>query len=64
MRNGSVAGASAFLLEEAVIEGSPKRWIAYETIGNNLGNPGEAVTRMLRCFQTEDIVNLARTVCS
>ena len=51
---------AAFLLEEAVLEGSKQLKITHETIGNHLGNPREVVTRMLRYFQNEGMVNLSR----
>ena len=34
--------------------------ITHEVIGNHLGNPREVVTRMLRYFQSEGMVNLSR----
>lgn len=51
---------AAFLLEEAALEESPQLKITHETIGNHLGNPREVVTRMLRYFQSEGMVNLSR----
>lgn len=51
---------AAFLLEEAAIEGSRRLKITHEAIGNHLGNPREVVTRMLRYFQGEGMVKLAR----
>ena len=49
-----------FLLNEASIEGTNILKITHETIGNHLGNPREVVTRMLRYFQNEGMVKLAR----
>lgn len=51
---------AAFLLEEAALEGSTCLKITHETIGNHLGSPREVVTRMLRYFQNEGMVNLSR----
>ncbi len=51
---------AAFLLEEAVIEGTNALKITHETIGNHLGNPREVVTRMLKYFQNEGMVRLSR----
>ena len=49
-----------FLLQEADLEGSPVLKTTHEAIGNHLGNPREVVTRMLRYFQSEGMVNLSR----
>ena len=49
-----------FLLDEAVLEASLTLKITHEDIGNHLGNPREVVTRMLRYFQTEEMVKLNR----
>lgn len=51
---------SAFLLEEASLEGTDILSITHETIGNHLGSPREVVTRMLRYFQNEGMVKLTR----
>lgn len=51
---------AAFLLEEAAIEGTNVLKITHEIIGNHMGNPREAVTRMLRYFQNEGMVRLSR----
>ena len=51
---------AAFLLEEAVLEETHQLKITHEAIGNHLGNPREVVTRMLRYFQSEGMVNLSR----
>ncbi len=50
----------AFLLEEAAIEDSFVLKITHEAIGNHLGNPREVVTRMLKYFQSEGMVQLSR----
>lgn len=49
-----------FLLDESVLEGGPVLKITHESIGNHLGNPREVVTRMLRYFQSEGMVQLSR----
>ncbi len=51
---------AAFLLEEAAVEGTSCLRITHEGIGNHLGNAREVVTRMLRYFQNEGMVRLAR----
>ncbi len=51
---------AAFLLEEATLEGSMELKITHEAIGNHLGSPREVVTRMLRYFQSEQMVQLSR----
>ena len=50
----------AFLLTEAAIEGTTRLKITHETIANHLGTHREVVTRMLRYFQSEDMVKLTR----
>lgn len=49
-----------FLLNETNIDGTNILKITHEEIGNHLGNPREVVTRMLKYFQTEEIVKLSR----
>lgn len=49
-----------FLLEERVLEGTDMLKLTHEAIGSHLGNPREVVTRMLRYFQSEGLVELAR----
>ena len=49
-----------FLLDESNLEGSLVLKTTHEAIGNHLGNPREVVTRMLRYFQSEGMVHLAR----
>ena len=49
-----------FLLNEAAIEGTPALRITHEKIANHLGTAREVVTRMLRYFQSENMVKLTR----
>ena len=51
---------AGFLLDEANIEGADILKITHEEIGNHLGHPREVVTRMLKYFQNEGVVKLAR----
>ena len=51
---------ASFLLEESVLEETRQLKMTHEAIGNHLGNPREVVTRMLRYFQSEGMVNLSR----
>ena len=51
---------AAFLLEEATIEGSQSLKITHEKIANHMGTAREVVTRMLRYFQGEGMVELSR----
>lgn len=51
---------AAFLLEESAIEDSLVLKITHEKIGDHLGTAREVVTRMLRYFQSEDMVKLTR----
>ena len=51
---------AAFLIEEADIEGTDQLKITHETIANHLGSPREVITRMLRYFQSEGLVQLSR----
>ncbi len=51
---------AAFLLEEASIEGTNKLRITHETIANHLGSHREVITRMLRYFQSEEMIRLSR----
>ena len=44
----------------AALEGSDTLRMTHETIGRHLGSPREVVTRMLRYFQGEGLVRLAR----
>lgn len=49
-----------FLLNEANIEETDTLRITHEMIGNHMGNPREVVTRMLKYFQNEGMVELSR----
>ena len=49
-----------FLLNETLLEGTDSLKITHEAIGNHLGTAGEEVTRMLRYFQSEEMVKLSR----
>ena len=49
-----------FLLEESQLEGTQKLTITHEKIANHLGTAREVVTRMLRYFQSENMVKLTR----
>ena len=51
---------AGFLLEESVLEGTPSLKITHERIAGHLGTAREAVTRMLRYFQSEGMVRLSR----
>ena len=51
---------ASFLLEEAILEGTDALKITHETIANHLGTAREVVTRMLRYFQNEGMVQLTR----
>lgn len=51
-----------FLLAEASIEGSNELKITHEIIANHLGSHREVITRMLRYFQSKNIVRLSRGV--
>ena len=53
---------AGFLLEESALEETPSLRITHEAIANHLGTAREVVTRMLRYFQTEGMVRLARGV--
>ena len=51
---------AAFLLEESQLEDSRTLKITHEKIANHMGTAREVVTRMLRYFQSEDMVKLTR----
>ena len=51
---------AAFLLEEAGIEGTNNLKITHEKVANHMGTAREVVTRMLRYFQSEGVVQLTR----
>ena len=49
-----------FLLEESALEKSDSLKITHERIANHMGTAREVVTRMLRYFQSEDMIRLTR----
>ena len=51
---------AAFLLEEARLEGTDTLKITHEKIAAHMGTAREVVTRMLRYFQSEEMVCLTR----
>ena len=51
---------ASFLIEESAIEGSQILKITHEGIANHIGSHREVITRMLKYFQTEGLVALAR----
>lgn len=51
---------AAFLLEESAIDETNTLKITHESIANHLGSHREVITRMLRYFQNEGMVNLSR----
>ena len=51
---------AAFLLEEASIEGNNVLKMTHEKIAAHMGTAREVVTRMLRYFQSENMVRLER----
>ena len=51
---------ATFLLEETAVEGSDTLKLTHEKIANHLGTAREVVTRMLRYFQSENLVKLTR----
>ena len=51
---------ASFLLEESALENTLCLKITHEKIANHMGTAREVVTRMLRYFQSEDMVNLTR----
>ena len=53
---------AAFLLEESTLEGDSTLKLTHEIIANHLGTAREVVTRMLRYFQSEGMVKLARGI--
>lgn len=53
---------SGFLLEESNIEETDSLDITHEKIASHLGTAREVVTRMLRYFQSEQMVKLARGI--
>ena len=53
---------AAFLLEESRVEDTAQLKITHETIANHMGTAREVVTRMLRYFQSEGMVELSRGI--
>lgn len=53
---------AAFLIEESALEQTTSLKITHEKIANHLGTAREVVTRMLRYFQNEGLVQLSRGI--
>ena len=51
---------AGFLLDESGLEGETSLKITHEKIANHMGTAREVVTRMLRYFQSENLVKLTR----
>ncbi len=51
---------ASFLIEESAIEESRVLKLTHEVIANHIGSHREVITRMLKYFQTEGMVALAR----
>jgi CRP/FNR family transcriptional regulator len=51
---------AVFLLEESALDGSSTLHITHDKIAAHMGTAREVVTRMLRYFQSEGMVNLSR----
>ena len=51
---------AAFLLEESAVEGATSLKLTHEKIANHMGTAREVVTRMLRYFQSEGMVQVNR----
>lgn len=51
---------AAFLLEERQLSGSDRLPLTHEQIANHLGSVREVITRMLKYFQNESLVQLTR----
>ncbi len=51
---------ATFLLEESILEQSDTLKITHEKIANHMGTAREVVTRMLKHFQQDGLVNLMR----
>ena len=49
-----------FLLEESVLEQTAQLKITHEKIANHLGSQREVISRMLKYFQQEGLVQLSR----
>ncbi len=61
MWNSMDRRVAGFLLQEASIEGTDRLHITHDSIAAHLGTHREVVTRMLRYFQSEGMVKLARS---
>ena len=55
---------AAFLLEESRVENTTQLKITHEKIANHMGTAREVVTRMLRYFQGEGLVQISRGIIS
>ena len=53
---------ASFLLEESAVEGTRELKLTHEKIANHMGTAREVVTRMLRYFQNEGMVQLTRGI--
>lgn len=53
---------AAFLVEESILDNTDALKITHEKIANHLGTAREVVTRMLRYFQSEGLVQLSRGI--
>lgn len=51
---------AAFLVEESIVENTTYLTITHEKIANHLGTAREVVTRMLKHFQTDEMITLKR----
>ena len=51
---------AAFLVEESLIEETETLKITHEKIANHLGSQREVISRMLKYFQEEGLVQLSR----
>ena len=51
---------AAFLVEESVLEGTTELKITHEKIANHLGTAREVVTRMLKHFASDGIIEVTR----
>jgi len=51
---------ASFLIQESLFEGSDTLHVTHEGIASHMGSAREVVTRMLRYFQQENLVELSR----
>lgn len=51
---------ASFLLEQSVVDASEELKITHEKIANHMGSAREVVTRMLKYFQNEGVIELQR----